>query len=114
MTKNIRLIDSFRGAFSDVENALVDEMLAGRVDRREFMRFGSALGLGLPLSKLVATASRLSGSERKPFTHTANTPPSLRAPRASSKYSSVKRFAAPSSQGWLGWEAITSKPASPR
>jgi peptide/nickel transport system substrate-binding protein len=60
MTRNIRLIDSFRGGFSDVENALVDEMLAGRVDRREFIRFGSVLGLGLPLLGSLAGAAGLS------------------------------------------------------
>lgn len=59
MARNSRLIDSFRGAFSDVENALVDEMLAGRVGRREFMRFGSVLGLGLPLLESLAAAAGL-------------------------------------------------------
>lgn len=59
MTKNNRLIDPFRGGFSDVENALVDEMLAGRVDRREFIRFGSVLGLGLPLLRSLGSAAGL-------------------------------------------------------
>jgi len=60
MNKNIRLIDSFRVGCSDVDNALVDEMLAGRVDRREFLRFGSVLGLGLPLLGSLAGAAGLS------------------------------------------------------
>ena len=59
MTKNIRLIDSFRGGFSDVENALVDEMLAGRVSRREFMRHGCVLGVGLPLLGSLAGVAGL-------------------------------------------------------
>ena len=60
MTKNFRLIDLVRGGFSDVENALVDELIAGRVDRREFLRFGSVLGLGLPLLGSLAGAAGLS------------------------------------------------------
>ena len=59
MTRNIRLIDSLRRGFSDTENALVDELLAGRVDRREFLRFGSVIGLGLPVLHTLSAAAGL-------------------------------------------------------
>ena len=59
MTRNTRLIDPLRGGLSEVDNALIDELLAGRVDRREFMRFGSVLGVGLPLLGSLAGAAGL-------------------------------------------------------
>jgi len=59
MSKNTRLIDSFRRDFSAIENALIDELLAGRVNRREFLRHGSVLGLGLPLLGSLAGAASL-------------------------------------------------------
>ncbi len=44
-----RLIDGARAGLGGAGNALVDEWLSGRLDRRAFLRAGSVLGLGLPL-----------------------------------------------------------------
>jgi peptide/nickel transport system substrate-binding protein len=52
--RNNRLIGAARGGMSEVENALVDELLAGRLDRRSFLMHGSRLGLGLPLLGAMA------------------------------------------------------------
>jgi len=46
---NRKTLDKLRGTFSPVQNDLVDMLLAGRVDRRGFLRHGSLLGLSLPL-----------------------------------------------------------------
>ena len=57
MSRNIRLIDALRGGLGEIENALVDDLLAGRVDRRGFLRHGSVLGVGLPLLGSLAGAA---------------------------------------------------------
>ena len=47
--KQFKSLDTVRGGLGAVENDLVDELLAGRVDRRAFLRHGSVLGMSLPL-----------------------------------------------------------------
>src|SRR5262249_59188703 len=47
--KNDRTIDSLRRRLTEIENDLVDELAAGRIGRREFMRQGPVLGVALPL-----------------------------------------------------------------
>jgi peptide/nickel transport system substrate-binding protein len=59
MTVDRRLIDASRRALGEVENALVDDLLAGRADRRTFLRHGSVLGVGLPLLGGLAAAVAL-------------------------------------------------------
>jgi peptide/nickel transport system substrate-binding protein len=49
MTRNIRAIDRARRRFGGPENALLDDLLLGRIDRRTFLRHGTRLGIGLPL-----------------------------------------------------------------
>ena len=56
MSMNHRLIDTLRGGLGEVENALVDDLLAGRADRRTFLRHGSVLGVGLPVLGGLAAA----------------------------------------------------------
>lgn len=51
------MIDNARRTLTAIENSAVDELLAGRMDRRDFLRHGSVLGLSLPfLGSLVAAA----------------------------------------------------------
>jgi len=64
MAINYRLLDALRRGRSEHENHLIDGMLAGRVNRREFMRHGSVLGLSLPFLGSVATAVGLAGAPR--------------------------------------------------
>lgn len=61
MTINRRLLDSLRQRCSALENHLIDELVAGRVSRREFIRHGSVLGLSLPVLGRAASAVGLSG-----------------------------------------------------
>ena len=45
--KQFKALDAIRREIGPVENDLVDHLLAGRLDRRSFMRHGSLLGLSL-------------------------------------------------------------------
>jgi len=57
MTKHRHLIDRFRRNRSAIENHLIDGLLDGRVNRREFLRHGSVIGMSLPLlSAILGTA----------------------------------------------------------
>src|SRR5262245_19975729 len=49
MRTNFRLLEVFRKNLRAIENSAIDELLAGRVDRRSFLRHGSILGLSLPI-----------------------------------------------------------------
>jgi peptide/nickel transport system substrate-binding protein len=61
MTINYKLLDLLRKGRSEHENHLIDGLSDGRVSRRDFMRFGSALGMSLPLLGGVAGAVGLAG-----------------------------------------------------
>lgn len=49
MKSDARRTDAVRRRCTEIENDLIDEFLAGRIDRREFLRHGSVLGMALPL-----------------------------------------------------------------
>jgi peptide/nickel transport system substrate-binding protein len=49
MSSSERYIDELRRRSSEVENDLIDELRAGRIDRREFLRHGAVLGMSAPL-----------------------------------------------------------------
>ncbi len=52
----MRAIEALRRGAGPVGSAAIDELLAGRIDRRELLRFASVIGLGLPL--LACSADR--------------------------------------------------------
>jgi peptide/nickel transport system substrate-binding protein len=54
--RNDKLIDSLRRGRSEVENSLIDTLIAGRATRREFLARGSVLGMSLPLLGTIAGA----------------------------------------------------------
>ena len=54
MLKSTRQIDAIRRRCGEVENDLIDEFLAGRIARREFLRHGAVLGISAPLLAGVA------------------------------------------------------------
>jgi peptide/nickel transport system substrate-binding protein len=56
MAINFKALDALRRGRSDHENHLLDGFVSGRVSRREFMRYGSVLGLSAPLLGGVAAA----------------------------------------------------------
>jgi len=51
-----RRVDEFRRTSSEVENHLIDELSAGKINRREFVRRGTVLGLSLPALSFIASA----------------------------------------------------------
>src|ERR1700732_2689411 len=57
-------LDSARRELGDVENALVDDLLAGRIDRRVFLRHASRLGVALPLLGILGAATGIGFASR--------------------------------------------------
>jgi peptide/nickel transport system substrate-binding protein len=66
--RHFKLIETARKHLGPIENSAVDELLAGRIGRRDFLRHGSVLGL----SPVPGQHRRLAGLGRR-----------RRAPRAS-------------------------------
>ena len=62
MTRARNGIDGARRKLGDVENALLDDFLTGRIDRRVFLRHAVRLGVGLPLLGLLAPAAGVSAA----------------------------------------------------
>ncbi len=51
-----RHIDEFRRSSTEVGNHLIDELAAGKISRKEFVRRGTVLGLSLSALSFIATA----------------------------------------------------------
>ena len=51
-----RRLDGIRRGRSELENSAIDEFVAGRVSRRDFIRFASVIGLSLPALAVVLEA----------------------------------------------------------
>ena len=51
-----RRVDELRRQSTEVENHLIDELAAGKISRREFVRRGAVLGLSLPALSFIASA----------------------------------------------------------
>ena len=64
MPINFKALDALRRGRSEHENHLIDGFVSGRVGRREFMRYGSVLGLSLPFLGSVAAAVGMVGQPR--------------------------------------------------
>lgn len=64
MRINYKALDALRRGRSEHENHLIDGFVSGRVGRREFMRYGSVLGLSLPFLGSVAAAVGMVGRPR--------------------------------------------------
>jgi peptide/nickel transport system substrate-binding protein len=57
-----RRLDQARGETGDIGNHIIDEFVAGRLSRRDFLRRGSVVGLSVPLLGTVLAACGSSGS----------------------------------------------------
>jgi peptide/nickel transport system substrate-binding protein len=75
MSNSGRYLDELRRKSSEVENDLIDELRAGRIGRREFLRHGTVLGMSAPL--LLAAAGGI-GSLAAPRIARAATPGTVR------------------------------------
>jgi peptide/nickel transport system substrate-binding protein len=51
-----RALGRIRGRRNDIENHVIDEFLAGRIDRREFFRRGAVVGMSVPLLSTIVAA----------------------------------------------------------
>ena len=58
MSRFIRNLGGMRLGRTDLENHVIDELLAGRLDRRDFLRHGARVGLSL---SVMAGALRIAG-----------------------------------------------------
>jgi peptide/nickel transport system substrate-binding protein len=56
MDETQRRVDDFRKTRSDLENHLIDELVAGKISRREFIRRGTVVGLSLSSLSFIAAA----------------------------------------------------------
>lgn len=56
MDRNTRKLDEIRAVRSDLENHYIDELLAGRLSRRTFLRRGSMIGLSVPTMGAILAA----------------------------------------------------------
>jgi peptide/nickel transport system substrate-binding protein len=65
MTGSNKAIGGARRQFGAIENALLDELLAGRIDRRTFLQHASRLGVGLPLLGVLAAATGIGLAPRR-------------------------------------------------
>jgi peptide/nickel transport system substrate-binding protein len=54
-----KAIDAARAPLGDVENALLDELLLGRIDRRVFLQHATRLGIGWPVLRALGAATGL-------------------------------------------------------
>src|SRR4051794_41893063 len=80
----------FRRRRNDIENHIIDEYVAGRIDRREFIKRGTVAGLSLPMiSFLIAACGG------------ANDSSSTTAPAASSGAAGATSAAAPGAGGTM-------------
>ena len=55
-------LTGIRRGLNEVENDLIDELAAGRIGRREFLRHGTVLGLSMPLLSTIAGAFGLAAA----------------------------------------------------
>src|SRR3954466_4732997 len=56
MDETQRRVDAIRAQRNEIENHVIDEFVAGRLSRREFIRRGSVLGMSIPLVSFIAAA----------------------------------------------------------
>lgn len=56
MSKRQREVDAFRRERSERENHLIDEYVAGRISRRDFVRRGTVIGMSIPVVAWLAAA----------------------------------------------------------
>ena len=58
-----RQVDEVRARSTPLENHLIDELRAGKINRREFVRRGSMVGISLPMLGFLASACGVSKEE---------------------------------------------------
>jgi peptide/nickel transport system substrate-binding protein len=67
LTRSKQELDRLRDGRTELENHYIDELVAGRCSRRDFLRRGSAVGMSVPLLGMILAAC---GSSSSPSTGT--------------------------------------------
>jgi len=72
MDEQHRIIDEVRRAAGPLENTVIDDFVSGRLNRRQFLRRGSIVGISIPaLSAIVAACGGANSSSSTASTSTA-------------------------------------------
>jgi peptide/nickel transport system substrate-binding protein len=79
MDETQRRVDDLRRASTEVESNLIDSLVAGKINRREFIRRGTVLGLSLTSLSFIAAAC--GGDDDEEAAATGGTDTSAAAPR---------------------------------
>ena len=112
MGERSRRLDEVRAQRTPLENHLIDELRTGHIDRREFIRRGTVVGMSIPLLGFIASACGVSREdiERKdpPQTGTPQRGGTIRAGIARSRRARSTRSRSPTRAGW----ACSGSPAS--
>src|SRR5690348_1233021 len=69
-------LDRLRGDRTELENHYIDELVSGHMDRRDFLRKGSMIGMSMPLLGAILAACGSSSSGTSATTGTGATPSS--------------------------------------
>ena len=56
MANDHKRLDAIRNDRSELENHYIDELVAGRIDRRQFMRKGAVIGMSTGLMGAILAA----------------------------------------------------------
>jgi peptide/nickel transport system substrate-binding protein len=76
MSRRNQELDRLRQGRSELENHYIDELAAGRVSRRDFLRRGSMIGMSAPLlGAIVAACGGSSSGSSTPSTSSSTTKP---------------------------------------
>ena len=54
--EHTRRVDAIRAQSSELQNHLIDEYKSGHINRREFVRAGTVIGMSMPLVSFLAAA----------------------------------------------------------
>ena len=76
MASNSIKLDEIRGSRSELENHYIDELVSGRLSRRDFVRKGAVIGMSAPLlgAVLAACGGANSSSTASSTTAASGTP----------------------------------------
>ena len=56
MDETQRRVDEIRKESSELENHIIDQLIEGKITRRDFVRRGTVVGMSIPLLSFIAAA----------------------------------------------------------
>ena len=79
MNADHRRLDRLREGQGDIGNHVIDEFVAGRMSRRDFIRRGSVVGISLPLLGAIISACGSSSTSSAPSSSTGKSGATIKA-----------------------------------